>query len=97
MGEHLVRFSREAFELEAIKRAAYRLSNRLVVDIRTEESEFVCHIVAPDRSDAETKVLVNDFRSEVLDQDLRLRIAKETEPYRNLILSLAFSKTGIVE
>ena len=43
-------------------------------------------------SDAE-----RDFRTEVLDQDLRAQIAKETEPLRNLVLSLAFTKTGLQE
>jgi len=39
--------------------------------------------------------LAGEFRNETLDQDLRLKIAAETEGYRNLILSLAFSKTPL--
>ena len=35
------------------------------------------------------------MRSEVIDQSLRLRIARETEPLRNLIFALAFSRTGL--
>jgi hypothetical protein len=35
--------------------------------------------------------------AEVNDQILRMRIAKETEPLRNLVFALAFSQTGLVE
>ncbi len=35
------------------------------------------------------------FRNEVLDQDLRRTIARETASLRNAILAHAFSKTGI--
>ena len=31
------------------------------------------------------------------DQILRVRIAKETEPLRNLVFALAFSQTGLAE
>ena len=37
------------------------------------------------------------IRSEVIDQTLRLRIARETEPVRNLIFALAFSQTGLAD
>jgi hypothetical protein len=33
----------------------------------------------------------------VNDQILRVRIARETEPLRNLVFALAFSQTGLVE
>lgn len=39
--------------------------------------------------------LVAAFRNEVLDQDLRSIIAKETEAIRNAVLAFAFSKTGL--
>jgi hypothetical protein len=34
---------------------------------------------------------------EVNDQILRSRIAKETEPLRNLVFALAFSQTGLAD
>ena len=36
-----------------------------------------------------------DLQAEVLDQDLRASISRETEPARNAILALAFSRTGL--
>ena len=41
--------------------------------------------------------VVAEFRSEVLDQVLRERIRAETADVRNLVLALAFSKTGLTE
>jgi His-Xaa-Ser system protein HxsD len=39
--------------------------------------------------------MVANFKRELLDQQLRLQIKKETEPARNLILAYAFSRTGL--
>jgi His-Xaa-Ser system protein HxsD len=41
--------------------------------------------------------LVADFRNEVLDQVLRERIRAETSDIRNLVLALAFSRTGLAD
>lgn len=92
----LVHFPNDVFSVDAIKRAAYRLSDRIVVDIEPAATGIVCKLRA--NSDARSPNLADaerDFRTEVLDQDLRAQIAKETEPLRNLVLSLAFSKTGL--
>lgn len=92
-----VRFAREAnYDAEAIKRAAYRFSDRMSVEITSEAGEFICQLRAlrPDTTES-LEALASEFRNEVLDQDLRLKVAAETESYRNLILSLAFSKTPL--
>ena len=39
--------------------------------------------------------IVAAFRNEVLDQDLRAVIAKQTEATRNAVLAFALSKTGL--
>jgi His-Xaa-Ser system protein HxsD len=41
--------------------------------------------------------LIADFYNELIDQDLRDIISKETEQVRNLILAEAFSKTSLLE
>lgn len=94
----VVTFPREVYAIEAVKRAAYRLSDCLAVDIEVRANEIACRL-APFSRDKTIDIieLSSRFKNEVLDQDLRARIAKETESYRNLILSLAFSKTGAVE
>ncbi len=93
-----VELSSSVYDLEAIKRAAYRFSDRVVSEIVLDGETVKCHLVAVTPAAAKNlHNIENEFRVEVLDQDLRLKIAVETEPMRNLILSLAFSKTGLQE
>lgn len=88
-----VRFSDAVFAADAIKRAAYSMADRLDVSISSAEGEIICQLRSR-KSGLKLAELTQDFRKEVLDYDLRIRISKETESFRNLILSLAFSKTG---
>ena len=91
-----VRFAGDAFDIEAVKRAAYRVSDRLSVEITPSADGIECVLrLLAEKGDL--AALEAEFRNHVLDYDLRIRIAKETEPVRNLILSLAFSKTGLQE
>jgi His-Xaa-Ser system protein HxsD len=55
---------------------------------------LICTLI-PLSADADLASLEGRFRNEVIDQDLRRRIARETENTRNLILAMAFSKTGL--
>lgn len=92
-----VEFASGVFALEAIKRAAYRFSDRLTVEIEPTSETVKCRLrlLAGRKQNESLQVLEAQFRNEVLDQDLRLQLRKQTEPVRNLILSLAFSKTGL--
>ena len=89
-----LRFAAGVFDIEAIKRAAYRFSDRVAIEIEPTADFIICRL-QPLSAKTQLAGLENAFRIEVLDQDLRARIAKETEPVRNLVLSLAFSKTGL--
>lgn len=93
---HIITFANQVYSLEAIKKAAYRFSDRISVEIipRGNLTECICDFVRPASQEQIDKTL-QDFRTEVLDHDLRLVIAKETEPMRNAILAYAFSKTGL--
>jgi His-Xaa-Ser system protein HxsD len=91
-----ITFQQAVYGLDAVKRAAYRFADRCHVEIELSAEGIVCQLAPRSmQTDAQIELLKSDFASEVLDQDLRISIAKETEPYRNLILSLAFSKTGL--
>jgi His-Xaa-Ser system protein HxsD len=86
-----VSFDPAAVSVDAVQRAAYRLSDRLSLDLKIGDG-IRCTLHLGDAAEADE--LVADFRNEVLDQVLRERIRQETEPARNLILALAFSRTG---
>jgi His-Xaa-Ser system protein HxsD len=96
MTERILSFDRSAATLDAIQRAAYRLSDRLSCDI-VAEVEAIEVTVHPSDPEADLEALLGDFRNEVLDQVLRERVRAETGEVRNLVLALAFSRTGLVE
>lgn len=91
-----VTFSAAVFSLEAVKRAAYRLTDRFSFDVIVSGDQIVCEVVPLcGMSPEELRRAEGRFRNEVLDQDLRERIAEETSPIRNVILAYAFSGSGL--
>ena len=87
-------FDSSATTIDAIQRAAYRLSDRLSLELQAG-AKIVCTVHPNAGEDADD--LVAAFRNEVLDQTLRERIRDESAATRNLILALAFSQTGTVD
>ncbi len=92
----MVTFDRSTVQLDAVQRAAYAVAALMSVDIRASADEYLCTLFPRDPG-ADMADLVHRMRSEVIDQTLRLRIAQETEPVRNLIFALAFSQTGLTD
>jgi His-Xaa-Ser system protein HxsD len=96
MIERSISFDRVGHSVDAVQRAAYRFSDRLSCEITTTDDAIeVGASVLEDQVDADG--LMAEFRSEVLDQVLRERIRAETSDVRNLILAVAFSRTGLTE
>lgn len=96
MSERTLSFDRRGHSLDAVQRAAYRFSDRLSCDV-SEGAERIEVTVYFDHDAEEAEALLADFRNEVLDQVLRERIRAETGDVRNLVLALAFSKTGLID
>jgi His-Xaa-Ser system protein HxsD len=95
MIEERLNFDGAAYSSDAIQRAAYRFSDRLSLDLTRANGNFVCTLRLKDEIADQADEVLSDFRTEVLDQVLRERIRTETEGIRNLILSVAFSHTGL--
>lgn len=91
-----MQFDKITTELDALQRAAYAVADLMTVSISSSSQEFVCTLFAR-QPDADIAELEHRLRSELIDQTLRLRIARETEPVRNLIFALAFSQTGLAD
>jgi len=92
--EREITFDQAAFSIEAVKNAAYRMAKTLDTHIQIVGDQIVCS-VRP-REEQTLDGLIDEFRREVIDHDLRIEVRKQTEGVRNLILAHAFSKTGIV-
>lgn len=89
-------FDQATVDLDALQRSAYAVAAEMTVDIRACGAEYLCTLF-PRTRDLVGEELKHRFRAEVNDQILRVRIAKETEPLRNLVFALAFSQTGLAE
>jgi His-Xaa-Ser system protein HxsD len=91
-----VRFDTRVYSLTTIKRASLRFLRTFVAEITQDGDWWVCTLHFLDTRDAEaTERASRELQAEVLDQDLRASIARETEAMRNTILALAFSRTGL--
>jgi His-Xaa-Ser system protein HxsD len=91
-----MRFPRDMFDLDVIKKAAYRFTDRCAFDFALDNDEILCAIrPLTGLSEPELAALEEDFRIEVLDQDLRRSISAETAAVRNAILAYTFSRTGL--
>src|SRR5437868_2532293 len=94
----IVELDSTVYRLEAIKKAAYKFGDRCFVQIDTDANRRVVITLTAKRvlmDDVEQ--LAGEFRNEVLDQELREIVAKETEAVRNLLLAQAFSKTALLD
>jgi His-Xaa-Ser system protein HxsD len=89
-------FDQATVDLDALQRSAYAVAAEMTVDIRVSGADYACTLFPREHppSDEELK---HRFRAEVNDQILRVRLAKETEPLRNLVFALAFSQTGLID
>jgi len=93
-----IKFERDLYSPDCIKKAAYKYIDQFAIDIVKKE-KFWEVVISFDLNteEEEQQVFIDDFKKEVLDQDLRERIKKETESVRNLILAHAFSKTILIQ
>lgn len=87
------------YSLEAIKKSAYKFADRTTVVINKASDTSVSvdfNFVQPNAGPKPENV-ISDFCSELLDQDLREIIKRETGALRNAIIAHAFSRTALAE
>ena len=96
VAEITLTFDQATVDLDALQRSAYAVAAEMTVDIRFSGADYACTLFPRGRHLSGDE-LKHRFRVEVNDQILRVRIAKETEPLRNLVFALVFSQTGLIE
>jgi len=90
-------FDERVYSIDAIQKAAYRYIHLFALDISLSEGSIFCVLTPTQEHSPEgLQHLLNEFKKEVLDQHLRLKIKAETEAVRNLILGIAFSNSGLL-
>ncbi len=91
-------FDPKVFSLDTVKRALYRFADLCSFDIQLINEQIKVKLVIPISADPmKMDDLCHRIRNEVLDQDLRDTISKDTANIRTLILANAFSNTGLIE
>jgi His-Xaa-Ser system protein HxsD len=80
--------------LEAIERALYALAEEVTGVVASSDGSWEGEF-HPRSSNADPNALAHRIRQEVTDQTLRLRIAERTDPIRNLVFAMAFSRSGL--
>ncbi len=88
-------FPSSVFSLDTLKRAAYKFTDSFSFQFDVEDDTLHCSATPLGTNQTDMDQFELRFRNEVLDQDLRERIAQETAPIRNVILAYAFSNTGL--
>lgn len=90
-------FDEQFYDAQVLQKAAYRSLNSLTVDITSGSGVFCCVLSSNIDVDEPVFLLaIQEFKKDVLDYQLRHQLAVETQPIKNLILGLAFSKTGLI-
>lgn len=91
-----VRFDARVYALPTIKKAAYRFLREFTADIAQDGDAWLCTLTFAKATDVNgSDKATRELQAEVLDQDLRAAVARETEGVRNTILALAFSRSGL--
>lgn len=91
-------FDNNVFPLDTVKRALYRFADRCSFDVELMDKQIKVSLhVLNNMPEQVIDDLCFKIRNEVLDQDLRDIISKETVNIRTLILANAFSNTGLIE
>lgn len=87
----------QAYDPWAVHQAAYRLSDRLAIQVAIDGNTIQCTLYPVTEGTNSHSLLVAraDFLREVTDQMLRVRIREATEPVRTLILAYTFSRSGL--
>ena len=89
-------FHADVYRPAAVKKAAYRLSDRLHMHIEPCGND-VLRVTMRLRAGGDIESLGGEFCNEVLDQELREAVAEETRPVRDLIMAQAFSAVSFVD
>ncbi len=92
-----IAFDANLYSADHLKKAAYKFIDKFSFQVATKGSELVCDLeLNPNIGKDAEDYYINQFKKEVLDQELRDKLKKETEAVRNLILAHTFSKTGLI-
>jgi His-Xaa-Ser system protein HxsD len=92
-------FDTSVYSLEAIKKSAYKFADRtsVVISRTSETSVSLAFNFVDQKATDRAEQIISDFCNELLDQDLREIVKRETGALRNAIIAHAFSRTPLAD
>lgn len=86
------------YRLTAIQKASYKFAREFAAVLGPMDGDLLsaCFEFPQSTTGDDAKTQMRAFFIELLDQELRERIAEETHAIRSLILAQAFSKTDLI-
>jgi His-Xaa-Ser system protein HxsD len=97
MGDPSFEIDTSLYTESSVRKAAHKFLGRYFVRMERSKPDSLSVSLVAKPGVEQTSTLVEEFFNEVMEYDLRERIARETEPFTNLILAHAFSKLPIIE
>ena len=87
------------YSVDAIKKSAYKFAAVASVILQPKDDHTINVVFNFEgvHKKSDTNHVIADFCNELLDQDLREIMKRETTPVRNLILAHAFSRSSLIE
>jgi His-Xaa-Ser system protein HxsD len=90
-----IEFDNAIYSLSAVTKAAYKFGGFFFVRITESGKTFRVELTPRAQGDSVSEKL-GEFQNEVLDQELREQISRETIGVRNLLMAHAFSRTSLI-
>lgn len=84
------------YDMTALLKVVHRFTDRCYLHLQTEADGKVGVRFRSKVAGRDCSPIASEFLNELLDQTLRVHVAAETEPVRNLILAHALSKTALI-
>ena len=92
----LIRIDLGIYPLEALFRVCYSFTDRCYIFLE-EESAYVIKVhFAKKTEDCELSAVAGEFSNELINQKVRLDVARETKPIRELIVAQAFAEANLL-
>jgi His-Xaa-Ser system protein HxsD len=91
----LLRIDLAVYSLDALLKTAYWYTNRCFLHLQLAAPGQV-EVRFKAKPDKDLNNVPEAFMNDLLDQSLREKIAHQTEPFRNLIVAHALSKTCLI-
>jgi len=87
------------YEIESVLRACYKLTDRIYAHLNRDPAmpEKIQVAVLGRQPDEDVEALLGELCNELIDQQIRTALARETGPVREMIVAQAFAEGNLLD